>query len=231
MQGKHRFSHKEEDFFKDLAKEKDFFMSKAKRRPLSKGSIIFFENDSSEFCYYLEHGIIRIFKISPTGKEPIYFIRKQGDIFGIAELINSHPRKSNAQTLTECTIWELNKTDFETMIERYPNFSKNIINTLGNRIRYLGDQVESLMVCDVVTRMAKLIVYLAYENISFENEWEQPVTIKKSLTQEQMASMTGSCQQTVSEILKGFQEEGLIEANRGNITVLNPLKLIRKAEH
>lgn len=221
----------EQDFFDELDKEKSVFLSKARRRTLQKNAMVFFEDDPSKSCFYLEKGVIKIFKITSTGKEPIYFIRRHGAMFGLAEVIDSKFRKSNAQALSECIIWELRKKDFEEMIECNPNFSRRIISCLGHRIRYLGDQIESLMVCDVVTRLAKLIVYLAYERISLEEDWERPVVIKKTLTQEQMASMTGSCQQTVSEVLKTFQNEGLIEANKGKITVLNPLKLIRKAEH
>lgn len=226
-----KWPFEEQDFFYGLEKEKTIFMSTARRRKYQKNAMVFFEEDPGTSCFYLERGIIKIFKITSAGKEPIYFIRQHGAMFGVAEVIDAKPRKSNAQTLSDCVIWDLRKKDFEKMIEGHPDFSRRIISCLGHRIRYLGDQMESLMVCDVVTRLAKLIVYLAYERISQEEDWECPIVIRKTLTQEQMASMTGSCQQTVSEALKSFQKDGLIEVRKGEITVINPLKLIRKAEH
>ena len=42
--------------------------------------------------------------------------------------------------------------------------------------------------------------------------------------------MTGSCQQTISELLGRYQDEGLIRIQRRRITILNPLKLLKKAE-
>jgi CRP-like cAMP-binding protein len=39
-----------------------------------------------------------------------------------------------------------------------------------------------------------------------------------------MASMTGSCQQTVSEALKELQRNGLIKITKKEITLLNLLK-------
>lgn len=231
MKESSQWSIEEKDFFEGMEKVKTVFFSRARRNVASKNEIIFFEEDPSHSCYYLEKGLVRIFKISYSGKEPIYFIRRHGAMFGLAEVVDSKPRKSNAQTLSESIIWELGKKDFESMISEHPDFSRRIISCLGQRIRYLGDQVESLMTCDVVTRLAKLIVYLAYDNMIREEDWERPVTIKKKLTQEQMASMTGSCQQTVSDILKKFQEEGLIQRTRGGLKIKNPLRLIRKAEH
>ncbi len=220
----------ERDFFHGMDKEKKFFLSIARRRAFQRNAMIFFEDDPSESCFYLEKGIIKIFKITSSGKEPIFFIRRSGSMFGLAEVVDSRPRKSNAQALSDCVIWDLKKKDFERMLESHLNFSRRIISCLGQRIRYLGDQMESLMVCDVVTRLAKLIVYLAYERIGKEEDWERPVAIQKILTQEQMASMAGSCQQTVSEVMKSFQDEGLVRIKKGEITVVNPLKLIRKAE-
>jgi len=105
-----------------------------------------------------------------------------------------------------------------------------VINILGARVRYLGDQIESLMVCDVSVRLAKLLVYLVFNQLGDPESWEQAVEIEKKLTQEQMAAMTGSCQQTISETLKAFQAEGLIEVNRRRITLLNPLALLSKAQ-
>jgi CRP-like cAMP-binding protein len=46
-----------------------------------------------------------------------------------------------------------------------------------------------------------------------------------------MASMTGSCQQTISDTLKSFQENGLIKISKKQITILNPLKLLSNAAY
>jgi CRP-like cAMP-binding protein len=83
----------------------------------------------------------------------------------------------------------------------------------------------------VGTRLAKLLVYLSFDHLTDESSWMQPVQIPVSLTQEQLASMTGSTQQTVSEILKKLQEEKLITISKKRITILSPLKLLQKAEH
>lgn len=98
-------------------------------------------------------------------------------------------------------------------------------------MRYLGEQVENLMSCDVSTRLAKLLVYLSYDQLTEVESWERPAQIPVSLTPEQLAAMTGSTQQTLSEILKKFQEEGLIAVSKRQITILNSLVLLHKTEH
>lgn len=220
-----------QDFFHGLPGVRDTFLERSDRRVFAKNEIIFFEEDDSPSCFYLESGIVKIFKVSLSGKEPIFFMRHQGEMFGLAELVNDKKRKCNAQTLTDCVLHELTKRGFEELVAESPAFALRVIRVLGKRIRYLGEQIESLMVCDVGTRLAKLLVYLAFNQLVDAETWTHPVEIEKKLTQEQMASMTGSCQQTISETLKAFQGEGLIAVKRRRITLLNPLALLGKAEH
>ncbi len=218
------------DFFAGNPEEKSAFLGKALRRVLKKNDMIFFEEDPGDSCYYLETGLIKIFRISPMGKEPIFFLRRAGELFGLAEVMEGKIRKANAQALAPCVLYEIGKEDFEDLLDARPMLARKVIQVLGRRLRYLGEQVESLMVCDVRTRLVKLLVYLCYDLLPDAESWKHPVTLPMTLTQEQMAAMTGSCQQTVSGILKGLQDEGLIEVRGKIISVRNPLALLSVAE-
>ncbi len=219
----------ETDFFDGLPTEKKAFLALAKKKIFKKDSILFFEEEEGNSCFYIESGILKIFKTTSEGKEPIFFIRKPGEFFGLAEVIDSRPRKANAQTLSSCVIWELMENEFETLFTNSPSFSKRVVQVLGSRIRYLGQVIENLVVCNVTTRLAKLLVYLSIDSLSDEESWETAVVVPVKLTQEQMASMTGSCQQTISETLSFFQGNGLISISKKQITIINPLRLLSSA--
>lgn len=221
---------REHDFFEGLTAEKLAFMALAKRRDLKKNDMVFFEEDPGDSCFYLESGLIKIFKITPDGKEPIFFLRRKGEFFGLAEVMEAQPRKANAQAITPAALYEIGKQNFNDLLARHYPLARRVIEVLGRRLRYLGEQVENLMSCDVSTRLAKLLVYLSYDQLTDEDSWERPAQIPVSLTQEQLAAMTGSTQQTVSEMLKKFQEEGLIAVSKRQIVILNPLLLLHKTE-
>lgn len=220
----------EEDFFTGLEKERAAFLQASRRKVLQKKDMIFFEDDPGASCYYLETGLIKIFQISASGKEPIFFLRRSGELFGLAEVIDGERRKANAQALSPCIIHEMAGADFERFLEYNHAMSMKVIQTLGRRLRYLGEIAGGLMVCDVGTRLAKLLAYLCHEYIPNETGWHQPLTIPIKLTQEQLASMVGSCQQTVSELLKEYQDQGLIEIRNRQITVTHPLRLLKTVE-
>ncbi len=220
----------EQDFFDGLPKERKAFMALAHRRELARNDIIFFEEDEARSCFYLERGLIKILGISSGGKDQIFFIRPSGEMFGLAEVMESVERKANAQALSPCVLYEISRADFELFLSQNFEAARKVIKTLGRRLRYLGEQVGNLMVCDVSMRLVKLLVYIGYDQLQTEDSWTTPVSLPDKLTQEQMAAMTGSCQQTVSEVLKSFQEEGLVEISRKGIVILNPLELLKKAE-
>lgn len=220
----------EDDFFEGLEKERKSFLSVARRRVLQKKDMIFFEEDPGDSCFYLESGLIKIFQIAPCGKEPIFFLRRSGELFGLAEVMDGENRKANAQALSPCIVYEMSGADFERFLAENYLAARQVIRTLGRRLRYLGEIAGSLMVCTVGTRLAKLLAYLCHEYIPDESGWQRPLTIPLKLTQEQLASMVGSTQQTVSELLKNYQAEGIIRVKGRQITVLNPLRLLKMVE-
>ena len=81
------------------------------------------------------------------------------------------------------------------------------------------------MICDVHTRVLKLMLYLIHHEFE-ESDPEQPITVPLNLSQSQIASMTGSCQQTISNILKKLNETGLIHVEKRSLTIQNPAKLM-----
>lgn len=216
----------ERGFFSDLSETtKSAFFAAAKRTILKKNDFIFHEGDPSEHCYYLQKGAIRIFHFTELGKEPIIFIRNAGELFGLAEIIDSKPRKCNAQAISSLELYTVTKKDFEKLLENHYPLSRKVMSVLGRRLRYLGEQMENLMICDVHTRVLKLMLYLIHHKLE-ESDPEKPITVPLNLSQSQIASMTGSCQQTISAILKNLNESDLVTLEKRNLTIMNPAKVM-----
>jgi CRP/FNR family transcriptional regulator len=106
----------------------------------------------------------------------------------------------------------------------HPMLSRRVIEVLGRRIRYLSGQLENLMTCGVPTRLLKLLLCLSHDEIAQAKGGPADVPVR--LTQGQIAAMTGSCQQTVSETLAAFEQQGLIEVSRRRIRLLDPEAIV-----
>ncbi len=216
----------EQGFFSDLSETvKSAFFSVAQRKLFRKNDFIFQEADASEHCYYLQSGSIRIFHFTELGKEPIIFIRKAGELFGLAEIIESKPRKCNAQAITPTELFIVGKEDFEALLAGHYPLARKVMSVLGRRLRYLGEQMENLMICDVDTRVLKLMLYLVHHKLK-ESDPELPITVPVELSQAQIASMTGSCQQTISNTIKKLNESGMIRLEKRRLTIYNPAQVM-----
>jgi CRP/FNR family transcriptional regulator len=218
----------EKDFFADLPNEKKEFISLAVPRVVEKKQFIFLEGKTGGSAFYLEEGKIRIFRVSSIGKEAIVFIRNRGEMFGLAEILGEQKRVFNAQAITPCRLYEIKRKDFETLLQRHFSMAKRVIEVMGKRVRYLGEQLESLMISDVPTRLLKLLTCLCCLGVDDQKMLDKPVPIQVKLTQEQIAAMIGSSQQTVSETLKKLKEEGLIRISGKEIIVLKPREILER---
>jgi CRP/FNR family transcriptional regulator len=216
----------EQGFFADLSETvQSAFFSVARRKLLRKNDFVFHESDASNHCYYLQSGSIRIFHFTELGKEPIIFLRKAGELFGLAEIIESKPRKCNAQAITPTVLYIVGKDDFETLLAGHYPLARKVMSVLGRRLRYLGEQMQNLMICDIDTRVLKLMLSLAHHNLK-ESDPEQPITVPVDLSQAQIASMTGSCQQTISNTVKKLNESGLIRLEKRQLTIFSPARVM-----
>lgn len=207
-------------FFDGLELEFKAFRDLATIRRVKKNEIVFFENDVCARSFYLDEGSVKIFRVSLHGKEPTFFIRSPGEMFGLAEVVGGERRKCSAQALADCKLLEIGREEFLALMLDHPMLSRRVIEVLGRRIRYLSGQLENLMTCGVPTRLLKLLLCLSHDEIAQARGGPAEVPVR--LTQGQIASMTGSCQQTVSETLSSFEARGLIAVSRQRITLLDP---------
>ena len=212
--------HGREDFFAGLPREREAFLAVASRRTVAKHEFVFFENGPARSCHYLESGAVKIFRVAVHGREPTLFLRHPGELFGLAEVIGGQNRKCSAQAIAGSVIYCVARADFEHLIERHHALARRVIGVLGARLRYLGEQIENLVVCDVPTRLLKLFVYLCHDALSAGPQSE--ITVPVELTQSQLAGLTGSCQQTVSEILSMYESKGWIVVSRKQVRLRDP---------
>lgn len=189
------------------------------------------EGDPGDSCFLLDKGLVKIFRTSVTGKEPIFFLRRAGELFGLAEVMEGAPRKCNAQALRSSVVYSICKKDFEQLLSERYSLARRVITSLGKRLRYLGEQIENLSACDVSTRILKSLAYLSYDKLIDDSAQGQTTIVPFNLTQEQLASMTGSCQQTISETLRKLQDEGMIRMTGKEITILKPGELLELVGH
>lgn len=214
------------DIFYGLACEKEIFMRKAVKFYFCKNEIIFNEGDPGNCCYYLESGLVRIYGVHDSGKEPVYFLRNEGELFGVSEIIDEYPRIANAQAVSDVVVYKIGRNDFDEILRNSYPLARRVISMLGRRVRHLGDTVNNLVGGNVADRIGRLLLALAYDEISKNESMDRPIRLPHRISQEQLARLGGTTQPTVSEILGNFQKIGLIKIEKRIITIISPVRLL-----
>jgi signal transduction histidine kinase len=98
--------------------------------------ILCHEGAYEDVFYIVADGKATICKnVSEEDGERVLRIAEKGDMVGEMALIQNVPRSATVRTSTECTVLEMDKKDFETMLGHSPSMAINIIRTTLDRIR------------------------------------------------------------------------------------------------
>ncbi len=137
------------------------------------------EGAYEDIFYIIAHGEATITK-KISDKEGERELRRVGvgEYVGEMALIQNAPRAANVRTLTECTVLEMSKSDFEAMLGRSPSMAMNIIRVTLNRMR-ANDQ----MAIKDLQRTNKVLEILDRNKLDFievaAHELRTPLTVMK----------------------------------------------------
>ncbi len=137
------------------------------------------EGAHEEVFYIIADGNVVISK-KMSDEEGERILRKlgRGALVGEMALIQNAPRAATVRTATECTVLEMEKTDFETILSQSPRMAIDIIRTTLDRMR-ANDQ---MMIADL-QKTNQVLSQLDRNKLEFiqvaAHELRTPLTVLK----------------------------------------------------
>ena len=191
----------------------------------SKGEFIVMEETDGQQCYFITHGSVKITRSSKEGREVILAILTAGEFFGEMSLLDGETRSANVLTLEETKVLALNRNDFMATLEEYPRVSIQLLKELTIRLRKSDLQIASLTLSDAEKRIGLCILRLAGEQGTIK---QGHVKIKKFPFQHDIANMAGTSRETVSRTLVLFEQNGLIQREGRQLTIVDYMQFQRE---
>ena len=191
----------------------------------SKGEFIVMEEMEGQQCYFITHGSVKITRSSKEGREVILAILTAGEFFGEMSLLDGETRSANVLTLEETKVLALNRNDFMATLEEYPRISIQLLKELTIRLRKSDLQIASLTLSDAEKRIGLCILRLAGEQGTIR---QGHVNIKKFPFQHDIANMAGTSRETVSRTLVLFEQNGLIQREGRQLTIVDYMQFQRE---
>ncbi len=188
----------------------------------SKGNLIFSDGDVSSGFYIVKDGKVKIFKLSPEGKQQILHLYGPGHPFGEVPVFSGENFPANAVAVSAVTLLFFPRDEFVRLITAHPSLALNMLAELSRRLREFTDMVENLALKEVPARMAAYFI-----SLSREQKNQGMVTLP--MTKTQLAELVGTTPETISRVFGKMAAAGMVDVNHRKISILDPEGLAEMA--
>ena len=179
------------------------------KKTAERGEVIVLEGEPAEALFFVNSGAVKVFKTSVEGKEQILNIVRPGESFNEVPILDDGPNPSSAQAMGPVVLYGIRKSELKVILQEHPQAALNIIRVLAERVRQLVSLVEDLSFRHVISRVARILLEHAGDEVS----------PKPRLTQQEMAAMAGTVREVVARSLKALEEEGVIKLDHHRILI------------
>jgi len=186
----------------------------AVNRSYKKGQTVFSEGDKGEGFYVIMSGRVKIFKLSPEGKEQILHVMDRGQIFGEVPVFTGKEYPAYAEAYTNCSLLFFPKDLFTGLIRKDPSLSLNMLALLSQRLRRFTTLIEDLSLKGVPGRLAAYLLHLSNKSSNREH-------FELDISKGQLASILGTIPETLSRVLGKMAKQGLIRSKGSHLTILD----------
>lgn len=190
-------------------------------REYTAGEVIMLEGDTQAGLFYLQHGWVKVSKVSQGGREQVLRFVEPGETFNEIGVLASLPNPATAIALEPAGVWFIHKTAVQHLLHEYPDMAEHIIAKLATRLIYLVSLVADLSLRPVTGRLASLLLTEAVDDVLHRPRW---------YTQAELAARLGTVPDVVQRALRQLESDGLIRVQRHAIYILDRDALIAIAE-
>jgi CRP-like cAMP-binding protein len=185
-------------------------------RHVAAGAPILREAEPGDLFFALVRGEVKVFVDSPDGREVVLTHLQAGDFFGEMALLEGEPRSASVTALVETELLAIAREDFFGLLSRDFALTRKILQTMSARLRRSNEVIESLALQDVGGRLARYLVRLADE--SGQSPVDGYYAVHRP-THQEIANSIGATRETVTRMLKQFEDRKLIRIKGATVWV------------
>ncbi len=182
-----------------------------------KFSFLYLVDEPSVNIHFLAKGMVKTGTHSDDGREVIKSILHPFSVFGELGLAGEKTRNEFARALNEeVHFFTIKTADFQSLMRSNYKISLSVLELIGGRLRRAESKLENLIFKDARARIIEFLKESAEKQgrkVGFEH------LLKHSLTQQDIANITGTSRQTVTSVLNNLKKENLIHFNRKTILI------------
>jgi len=202
---------------------------------------VFHEGDEASGLYVVARGRVKVYKVSPRGKEQILHLLGPGEPLGEVALFSGRTFPANAETVEPSLLFYVARRALIDLIHEDSEVALHMMAFLSARLRAFAGLIENLSLREVAGRLASFIMLGAANRLDLAlggaadgntgahagtitataagSAASRPDTIDLDLSKTEMAALFGTVPETLSRAFRQLQDEGIIETQGRKIRV------------
>lgn len=176
---------------------------------------VYYQDENISNIYFI-YGEIEIYKGAQDGKKFTIDVLRENDVFCLSAAFTGKSF-TNACVKKESILYSLNTNSLNMLINKYTEFLHVLMQHMALRVASYSCAIERGILMDAFSCLASLIISLQKNNI-----------VKAS--QEDLASLSGVCRETISRLLKEFKKSECLDIRKGKLIIKDFEKLKKICE-
>lgn len=199
-------------------KEIDLLINSISIKKVNKGVQIFSEGQEASAFFIVISGKVKIYKLSPDGKEHTLHIHGKGETVAEAAIFDSMDYPASCMAIENSVLVRIPRENIFSLIRKYPELAFKMMSGYSRRLRQFVLKMEELSLKDIKSRLADYLL---------ENSVEKNGTLICNLvySKKEIASLLGTIPETLSRALAFLKQKNLISEENNRIIIKDPEKL------
>ena len=182
-------------------------------RSYASGELLFSEGAPCVGFYIVFKGRVRIFKVSPSGREQVLALEGPGSSIAELPVFDGGPYPASGVAVEPSELLFIARQDFRALCMEFPEIALKVLEVAGARLRRLVGIIEELSFTTVRHRLISWILRQA------KNEGGLSFTLHAS--HQELAAQIGTVRELVSRNLARLQAQEFIGIDGHQVTILN----------
>lgn len=187
-------------------------------RSFSRGDRIFAQGQECPGMFVMARGLVRVFKVSPTGKDHVLHFAEPGRTFAEVAVLGDFPCPANAEAAEDSEALLLPKPELHALLRRNHALCLELLGGMALWVHQLVGLLEDLVLRDASGRVASHL-------LSASAGTTAPSFVLRVLKKD-LASHLNLTSETLSRTLRRLADASLIELRDGQrIAILDRERL------
>ncbi len=201
-------------------------------KQFQSGQRLFSRGDCADGLYAVLSGSVQIVGANRNGatdKHVILTLIDSPDWFGEICLFDRQPRTHDALADGPVTVFHVRQTLLDQLISENPHYWREFGLLLTQKVRLIFGAIEDAALLPTPLRLVRRLLQMA-EGYGIRSDSATVSARTLHVSQDKLSAMLSISRQTVNQMLKELEGEGLLALGRGHIEIIDLDRLKAKAQ-